>query len=258
MLSAPIIEQYGALITWLISSSLVFFRYLLFAAPAYVLFYVWRRKHFYQRKIQKYFPDRSKIMFEVKHSMLAALVFGLFMLLIVVMNSNGLTMIYHDLRKYGYLYLFFSWVVLVLLHDTYFYWTHRLMHHRALFRWVHRVHHQSHNPTPWASFSFHPLEALVEFAFLPVVVCIMPLHPVVILGWSLWMIVWNVLGHLGFELFPKRALSHPAFRWFNTSTHHNLHHQRSRGNFGLYFNFWDTWMGTNDETYREAFKKSAR
>ncbi len=35
---------------------------------------------------------------------------------------------------------------------------------------------------------------------------------------------FNVMGHLGYEIFPlwlhKTWLGH----WFNTSTHHNMHH----------------------------------
>ncbi|NBW42885.1 MAG: hypothetical protein EBR29_03555, partial [Sphingobacteriia bacterium] len=32
--------------------------------------------------------------------------------------------------------------------------------------------------------------------------------------------------------------------WVNTSRHHNLHHARFQGNYGLYFLIWDRWMGT--------------
>jgi len=41
----------------------------------------------------------------------------------------------------------------------------------------------------------------------------------------------------------------------NTSTHHNMHHQRSNCNYGLYFNFWDRVMGTNDSRYELEFER---
>jgi Delta7-sterol 5-desaturase len=253
MLSHSFIEEFGVLITWVVSSFLIFFRYLVVAGIAFFIFYKWKKKHFKPRKIQTTLPAKVTILNELRNSIFSCLVFGLFILLIIGMKSYGLTMLYQDPLQFGYAYLLFSWALLIVIHDTYFYWTHRLMHHRKLFPIMHYVHHQSYNPTPWASFSFHPLEAIVEFAFLPVVVCCIPLHPLAILFWSIWMILWNVVGHLGYELFPKGFIHHPVFKWFNTSTHHNLHHQRSRGNFGLYFNWWDHWMNTNDETYEKTF-----
>ncbi|HFA49015.1 MAG TPA: sterol desaturase family protein, partial [Bacteroidetes bacterium] len=110
-------------------------------------------------------------------------------------------------------------------------------------------------PTPWASFSFHPIEAVVEIAFLPIVVCLMPVHSAVIILFSIFSLLFNVMGHLGFELFPKGFTRHPLTWWLNTSTHHNLHHQRAGCNFGLYFNFWDKMMGTNHPDYHEIFDK---
>ncbi|MEZ4931172.1 MAG: sterol desaturase family protein [Saprospiraceae bacterium] len=130
---------------------------------------------------------------------------------------------------------------------------HRAIHQPSLFKIIHKVHHQSHNPTPWAAFSFHPLEAFLEIGFLPIIVCLLPLHPLAIVLFSLWSILFNVMGHLGYEIFPKGFTQHPIFKWFNTPTHHNLHHQRSNCNYGLYFNFWDRVMQTNHKKYHEIF-----
>jgi sterol desaturase/sphingolipid hydroxylase (fatty acid hydroxylase superfamily) len=32
-----------------------------------------------------------------------------------------------------------------------------------------------------------------------------------------------------------------------------MHHESMRGNFGLYFNFWDRIMGTNHPGYEQRF-----
>ena len=64
------------------------------------------------------------------------------------------------------------------------------------------------------------------------------------------------MGHLGFELFPKGFTQHRLTWWLNTSTHHNLHHQRAGYNFGLYFNYWDKIMGTNHPDYQEIFDET--
>jgi Delta7-sterol 5-desaturase len=253
MFSQSFFEHHGPSHVWLISVLLIVSRYLVFAGLAYRFFYIWKRSKFLHLKIQKKFPVRYSVLREVRNSIFSALLFGLFMLLILYLKSLGFTLIYNDLKQYGYLYLLISGILIIICHDTYFYWAHRLMHTGKLFSMVHQVHHHSHNPTPWASFSFHPIEVIVEFAFLPLAVFCIPLHPLVLAVWSFWMIGWNVVGHLGFELLSKNTAKHPILKFLNTSTYHNLHHQRNRGNFGLYFNLWDRWMNTTDTAYNQAF-----
>jgi sterol desaturase/sphingolipid hydroxylase (fatty acid hydroxylase superfamily) len=67
------------------------------------------------------------------------------------------------------------------------------------------------------------------------------------------MISMNVMGHLGYELFPKWFLQNKISRWLNTSTHHNMHHHYGKGNYGLYFNIWDRLLGTNHPQYEKQF-----
>lgn len=83
----------------------------------------------------------------------------------------------------------------------------------------------------------------------------MPIHPMALLFLSFWSMVWNITGHLGYEIFPKNFASHWFWGWFNTSTHHNMHHQGAKYNYGLYFNIWDRLMHTNHPNYLKAFDK---
>ncbi len=80
----------------------------------------------------------------------------------------------------------------------------------VVFKYVHRHHHLSHAPTPLAAFSFHPLEAIIEFGFMIPVLCILPVHFIVLFLFAMAMTVINVLGHLGYELFPKTFLKTTA------------------------------------------------
>ena len=48
------------------------------------------------------------------------------------------------------------------------------------------------------------------------------------------------------------------FGWINASTHHDLHHATARSNYGLYFTWWDRWMGTEHPDYYARFASVAR
>lgn len=250
-----LIEKFGIFPGWLIAAGSIFLRYALFAGLAFLFFYIIKKQAFSKWKIQMKYPKLTRILKEIKHSAVTAMVFACIGVILYWFKNLGYTKIYTDIHQFGWAYLLFSFVLLTFIHDTYFYWMHRLMHHPKLFLLLHRVHHQSRNPTPWTSLAFHPLEAIVEIGIVPLAVFILPFHPIAILLFTTWSLFWNVLGHLGFELFPKGFVHHPVFRWFNTSTHHNMHHQKSNCNYGLYYNFWDTMMGTNHKTYRATFDR---
>ena len=255
---AYLTENFGFIGGYCLSVLFIFLRYLLFAGSAFFVFYIYKKRKYIKRKIQEKFPQKKQVYFEIMYSFSTAIIFSMVGVGIYFLKNMSWAKLYSQPNEHGLLWLFGSFLFLVFFHDTWFYWTHKLMHHPRLFRIFHRVHHQSHNPTPWASFSFHPLEALVEIAFLPILVCLVPIHTVVIVLFSLFSLAFNVLGHLGFEIFPKGFTRHRLFRWLNTSTHHNLHHQRSNCNYGLYFNFWDTLMGTNHRAYHEVFEQVHR
>jgi len=232
-------------------------RYIILAGIAYLIFYViWKEKWTY-KKIQQRFPDKVRIWFEFKYSMLNMLIFVIIGLLVATMNKMGYTQQYKHISDYGVVYFIFSIVVMIFLHDTFFYWAHRFMHIKKLYPYIHKIHHQSTNPTPWAAFSFHPLEGFIEAAIVPIIVVIMPTHFGALLIFIMFSTILNVLGHLGFEMYPKGFTQSKWFWWNNTSTHHNMHHSLFDYNYGLYFNFWDKWMKTNHEKYHETFEKMA-
>jgi sterol desaturase/sphingolipid hydroxylase (fatty acid hydroxylase superfamily) len=152
-------------------------------------------------------------------------------------------------------YFIFSIILALIIHDTYFYWAHRLMHHPKLFKIFHLVHHKSTNPTPWAAYAFHPLEAIVEGGVIWLIVFIIPIHPIAITTFTLLMIIFNIYGHLGFEIYPKWAINSPIGKWLNPSTNHNMHHKYVKDNYGLYFRFWDEIMKTTNPKYDETVEE---
>jgi sterol desaturase/sphingolipid hydroxylase (fatty acid hydroxylase superfamily) len=231
------------------------FRYLLFTGIAYFFFYVWRRKHYRASKIQQRYPQNKQIIREIWYSVSTILIFGVVVVAVTWAGFQGYTRYYAHIADRGWPYFIFSIVLMIVLHDTYFYWTHRLMHWKPVFKRVHRTHHLSVNPTPFAAYAFHPIEAVVEIGIIPLIVFTIPYQGWAMLAFSIYTLLLNVMGHLGFELFPKGFASHRLFKWHNTATHHNMHHRLVKCNYGLYFNFWDRIMGTNHPEYEKTYDK---
>jgi lathosterol oxidase len=228
-------------------------RYFIFAGIAYLAFYVWKKREWFFRKIQQKFPERKQITTEMKYSISTFAIFALMIVFTGYLRKHGYVKPHPSLQESGTAYFLFASAFLIFFHDTYFYWAHRLMHVPFFYKHVHSVHHLSKDPTPWAAFAFHPFEAFIEIGFLPILLFIIPAPKLSYLILSFWMILFNVMGHLGYEIFPRNFFKIPLVRWFNTSTNHNMHHKYVSCNYGLYFNIWDSIMGTNHKKYRETF-----
>lgn len=248
-----IIENFGYAAGYIFGVIFVYLRYLLFAGLPFLIIYKWQK---WQRgKIQKKAPKNQQIKSELAHSLITAFVFSATGVCIFLLNQRGYTQIYTDISEMGWSYLIFSIVAMLFLHDTYFYWMHRAVHIPAVFKYAHKVHHQSRNPNPLTAFSFDFGEAILEVMIVPIVVMIMPIHPLAIFVFFTISLAFNVMGHLGFEIMPAHWVKHPILKWINTPTHHDMHHQKANGNYGLYFNIWDRWMGTNHRNYESTFAR---
>lgn len=204
------------------------------------------------RRIQRARATLSDMRREITYSLLSVLLFSLVGFIVYFGSQLGVFRIYSGaLPGIGRLLLEFT--AFVLLHDAYFYWAHRAMHTRRLFRWVHRLHHKSQTPTPWAAYAFAPPEALLEAAIMPLAASLIPMHELTAFLFVTHMIVRNVIGHAGIELFPAWWLKVPVLRLITTTTHHDLHHSHAGYNFGLYFTWWDRWMNTEHPEYARRF-----
>jgi Delta7-sterol 5-desaturase len=232
-------------------------RYLIFAGTAFLIFYVIMKEKWSHKRVQQKYPGKEYIWYEIKYSMLNMLIFMITGLCIAIANEHGITKMYKHISEYGTGYFIFSIIAMIFIHDTYFYWGHRFMHLKKVYPIVHKVHHHSINPTPWASFTFHPIEGFIEAGIVPLIVMIMPAHGLAVFIFVLFSTLLNVMGHLGFEMYPSGFTKSKWLGWNNTSTHHNMHHKFFECNYGLYFNFWDKLMGTNHEDYHETFEKVA-
>lgn len=222
----------------------------------FLLFYGLLHKNISHKKIQQRLPKRHDYLREIAYSILTIFIFAFVPLTILHVPAVAKhTTFYTRIEDHGWLYFFLAFPLMLLLHDTYFYWTHRTMHHKKLFRTLHLVHHKSTNPSPWAAYAFHPLEAIVEAGIFAVFLFTIPIHPLHLFIFFFFMIVYNVYGHLGYELYPAGFNKHWLGKWINTSVNHNQHHQYFKGNYGLYFMTWDRLMGTIRADYDQRFEE---
>lgn len=224
-------------------------RYLFFAGGAYLFFWNWCIAFSLERKIQPAAFRRQDILREIKYSFITLIIFSAILAFPFHEEIRPLTKIYGGVGEYGVTWLALSLLLLIVFHDTYFYWMHRLMHQPKIFKLVHRVHHESRNPTPFAAFAFHPLEALIEFAWIVPLFFLVPLNQYIILAFSILALLMNVIGHLGLELYPESWKMHAFLKYLNRSTFHNDHHRFFKGNYSLYFTWWDKLMNTLNEKH---------
>ena len=190
---------------------------------------------------------------EIRWALVSTLVFTVLGSFCLWLYHMGYTRIYEDFSEYSVGYFIFTIVFLLVGYETYYYWLHRWMHHPRVFRLVHKVHHDSIHTSVFTSFSFHPLEAVLQFIFLPIVVVIIPIHYYALgIVLTLWTIS-AVINHASIEIFPRNFNRHRIGKWLIGATHHDLHHKEFRSNFGLYFTFWDKWMKTESPNYDSRF-----
>jgi sterol desaturase/sphingolipid hydroxylase (fatty acid hydroxylase superfamily) len=225
---------------------IVFFRYL-FLAAAY---------HWWTRSRKKNPFQKRQLLRELRWSVASSLIFSILTILTFYVYQAGYTRVYRDFNSYSVVYFLLSILIYLVLYETYYYWLHRWMHMPGVFRKVHKVHHESVHTSAFTSFSFHPIEAFLQFLFLPLMILVLPIHYSALGIILLLMTVSAVINHAGVEVYPKKFYKHPIGKWLIGSTHHDLHHREFKANYGLYFTFWDKWMRTESSEYEKRFENN--
>lgn len=233
-------------------------RYVVTAGLASLITWAFWESCFRERKLQARTAAVSDYRRELTASAQTALIFSVTGFGMHMAAEAGWLTIHHGFAAQGPTYLAVSLAAMIIAHDAYFYWTHRAMHHPLLFRAFHWTHHKSKTPTPWTAYSFDAPEAIVTVAFVPLWSAVVPMHEVALVAFVIWQIVRNVMGHAGVELSPISGQPSRLFGWLNTTTHHDLHHQHGRSNYGLYFSWWDRLMGTEHPDYQTRVAKVAQ
>ena len=229
---------------------IILIRYFLVAGGTYWLFYSNLYQSLYSPNLLIQHPSWESIQRDIKLSTMSSVVFAIASAIILSAYNHNLTHLYSDPQQYGLWYLGISYMAVLVLQDAYFYFTHRLFHHPSLFLFMHQGHHRSRYPTPWTSFAFDPLEAIVASLFLVGIIFILPLHFITLIAVMTTMTVWAVLNHLGLDRLPLSFPHHFLGKWFIGPAHHSIHHLNYKFHYGLYFTFWDQLLGTQAPFYQ--------
>lgn len=131
-------------------------------------------------------------------------------------------------------------VVLILWNEVHFYVNHWLLHTRHLKRF-HLAHHQSVVPSPWSTYSFHPVEASMLGSVLLVPMLLHHFSIQALLTLPVFSIVFNSIGHSNYDFLPDAERDR---WWLNAARRHHLHHACFHGNYGFMFPFMDRLFGT--------------
>ena len=189
----------------------------------------------------------AQIKTEIKWAIISSLVFTVVAAFSFWAYQHNLTLIYSEIKQYSILYFLISPFLILAVYETYYYWLHRWMHRPGVFTRIHKVHHDSLLPTVFTAFSFHPVEAFLQFIFFPVYLMIIPIHPYMLGIVFLVLTVTAMVNHGGVEVAGRLTARHLI-----GSRHHDLHHKLFRRNFGLNVTWWDKWMKTEEVSDSEV------
>jgi sterol desaturase/sphingolipid hydroxylase (fatty acid hydroxylase superfamily) len=146
-----------------------------------------------------------------------------------------------------------SFVVSMLLFDTWFYWLHRLIHSRWLFRRVHLWHHRTTAPEVWSNNSDLLLDTLFLQSYWLVAHFLIPIAPMVLAAHKLYDQFTGVMGHSGYEHAGRIAWPPSPIL---SVTHHDQHHRFSSCNYATHFSLWDRLLGTLHPTHDAEVKRN--
>lgn len=209
------------------------------AAYYHVRYYVRRRDDAKSWKIQakrwlRADQQRDAVLLSTFNLSLGGLLSGL---IVYSIAQGWQTPVYMDVAEHGWTYTLLSAVGMFIVNDAGAYYVHRALHTPWLYRHVHRHHHRFVATTPYVTVAVHPFEllALQTAALLPIF--FVPLHPAVIGGVLIYVLIFNVIDHSGVRLTS-------SLPWQGPSMYHDDHHTQFHCNFGQHLTVWDRLHGT--------------
>lgn len=139
----------------------------------------------------------------------------------------------------------------VYFDDFVFYWAHRALHTQWLYKRIHGWHHRI--LTPWAvtGHYMHPVEYVITGSVALIGPMLLGAHVITVWLWLTFR-QWEASeGHCGYD-FPW---SPTHFLPLNDgAVHHDVHHERVRGNYAGFLALCDGLFGTYSRGYGEELR----
>lgn len=166
----------------------------------------------------------NQIWYEIKHGLIATVLFAGYGVLIVCLFRNDVIQI----NQSNGIFILIDLVILAVWNEIHFYLIHRLMHTK-LFLPLHAVHHKSVVVTPFSAYSFHPVESLLNGSVMVIPMFFYDFEFAALLLLPVYSIILNMAGHSNVKMNVFTKLK-TALRM---STRHNAHHTKFNLNFGF-------------------------
>ncbi|MCU0534538.1 MAG: sterol desaturase family protein [Hydrococcus sp. Prado102] len=233
-----------------------FTAYFRYAILGFLIFWIAFKDRLVHFRIQPRPRTKSQVIFrEIGYNFLTFFAIGISSWIVDTTLLNGRYGLFYNnsykyISDYGWIYFILSVFLLLVFEDTYFYWAHRFLHLPKVYNRIHKIHHYSVDPNPFTTYSFHPLEAAILFFGQVLATSIIPVHDLAVSIWLLLTLLNSIIIHLGYEIYPRWFTQSWLTNWKTPSTHHNMHHEKFHGNYGLIFTWWDKLMRTEFSDYQ--------
>ena len=158
----------------------------------------------------------------------------------IYISNNKLLLIYNeglnnDLRL----------ILFALIGDFQFYCYHILCH-KIPFLWkIHSIHHKSFNPNIFSGLSFHPIEAILYWMPLLIVILIKNTPSYIFSIFKFGWMIGAIPGHIGYGDKTYKKDSYIISIFTSEIYFHYIHHSKLKYNYGGFMPIWDIVFGTN-------------
>ncbi len=179
----------------------------------------------------------AQIQRELGYSLLSILIFGTGIMLPWAMLKAGWAQL---AQQATFWQIGLEIIALTLWNEVHFYLNHRLLH-TTWFKRFHLPHHRSVVTTPWSTYAFHPVEAMLLGNVIIWPMLVHDFSLIALISLPIISILFNSIGHSNYDFLPDFAKDR---WWLNGARRHHLHHACYHGNYGFMFPFMDRLFAT--------------
>lgn len=160
--------------------------------------------------------------------------------------------------------VFFAPILYFILQDIYFYVMHRFMHSKYVYKYFHKVHHEIKNPNIYVAYYEHPIDHIivwtVPYIILPNLISINYYSYMFFLFFTTLI---SIEAHSGNSLHGRywyigrvyTKVNEKDIYIYNHTPHHDMHHELTNCNYGLWTTFMDRICNTLNGDYDSYAKK---